>query len=241
MTAQADPAELRKFEATAQSWWDENGPLAPLHRLNPVRIAFIRDAALEGASPPGARPLAGLRVLDVGCGGGVLAEPLARLGAEVTGIDLVAASLDAARSHAEAQGLAITYRLTSAETLVAEGARFDVVVASEVIEHVRDQAGFVGVLAALTAADGRLCLTTVNRTWRSFAEAVVGAEYVLGWLPRGTHDWRRFVRPSELATWIRRAGLLVERFEGVGWDGRADSFHTRPDLAVNYMVNARRA
>lgn len=239
----ADPKELAKFEAAAADWWDTAGPLAPLHRMNPVRIAFVRDAAIAGragrAGPPG-KPLRGLTVLDVGCGGGLLAEPLARLGAAVTGIDLVAEALAVARRHAEGQGLAIDYRLESVEAAAARGARFDVVVASEVIEHVPDQEGFVHRLGELTAADGVVCLSTLNRTMRAYVEAILAAEGLLGWLPRGTHDWRRFVRPSELAAWLRGAGFRVDRLAGIGFNAWENRFELRRDVAVNYLASARR-
>ncbi len=235
----ADARELAKFEATAESWWDEAGPLAPLHRMNPVRIAFVRDAAIAGRDVPLGKPLRGLRVLDVGCGGGLLAEPLARLGADVTGIDLVPASLEVARRHAAAEGLAITYRLETAEAVAERGERFDVVVASEVIEHVEYQAEFTATLAELTAAGGVLCLSTINRTRRAYVEAVLGAEYLLGWLPRGTHDWQRFVKPSELAAWLRAAGFVVDRLAGVGWRPREGGFALRGDVDVNYLLSAR--
>ncbi|MFP4270384.1 MAG: bifunctional 2-polyprenyl-6-hydroxyphenol methylase/3-demethylubiquinol 3-O-methyltransferase UbiG [Alphaproteobacteria bacterium] len=236
----ADPRELAKFAAAAD-WWDSTGPLAPLHRMNPVRIAFIRDAAIAGRRTAPGKPLKGLTVLDVGCGGGLLAEPLARLGAAVTGIDLVAEALDVARRHAAAQGLAIDYRLESVEAAAARGARFDVVVASEVIEHVPDQEGFAHHLAALAAADGVVCLSTLNRTPRAYAEAIVAAEGLLGWLPRGTHDWRRFVRPSELAGWLRGAGWRIDRLAGIGFDAWENRFALRRDVAVNYLASARRA
>ncbi len=236
----ADPRELAKFEATAADWWDPGGPLAPLHRLNPVRIAFIRDAAVAGRSVPVGKPLRGLAVLDVGCGGGLLCEPLARLGARVTGIDLVPRALDVARRHAEGRGLAIDYRCESVDDAAARGEHFDVVVASEVVEHVPDQAGFTFRLAELTAAAGVMCLSTLNRTPRAYVEAIVVAEGLLGWLPRGTHDWRRFVRPSELAAWLRPAGFGVDRLAGIGWNARDDSFELRRDVAVNYLMSARR-
>ncbi len=241
MSSAADSAEIEKFDALADDWWDEDGPMAPLHRFNPLRIAFIRDAVLTGREPTGGRPLKGLRALDVGCGGGVLAEPLARLGADVTGIDLAGESLDAARRHAADQGLQITYLHKSVAALAAAGERFDLVVASEVIEHVEGQAAFVRDLGRVVAPEGTLCLTTVNRTFSSFAQAIVAAEYVLGWLPRGTHDWRRFVRPAELAGWLRRAGFVVTGLQGVAWDGRADAFHLTDRVSVNYMISARRS
>jgi 2-polyprenyl-6-hydroxyphenyl methylase/3-demethylubiquinone-9 3-methyltransferase len=238
--AAADPSELAKFAATAADWWDPEGPLAPLHRMNPARLAFIRDAAIAGRGAGPGKPLKGLRVLDVGCGGGILAEPLARLGGEVTGIDLVAEALEAARGHADAQGLAVDYRLEGVAETVARGERFDLVVASEVVEHVPDQAGFVHDLAALVAPGGVLCLSTLNRTPRAYLEAIVAAEGLLGWLPRGTHDWRRFVKPSELAAWLRAAGMRVDRLAGIGWNARENSFELRRDVAVNYLASARR-
>ena len=236
----ADPKELAKFEAAAADWWDTAGPLAPLHRMNPARIAFVRDAAIAGRAGPPGKPLRGLTVLDVGCGGGLLAEPLARLGAEVTGIDLVAEALAVARRHAEGQGLAIDYRLESVEAAAARGARFDVVVASEVIEHVPDQEGFVRRLGELTAPDGVVCLSTLNRTMRAYVEAILAAEGLLGWLPRGTHDWRRFVKPSELAAWLRGAGFRVDRLAGIGFNAWENRFELRRDVAVNYLASARR-
>jgi 2-polyprenyl-6-hydroxyphenyl methylase/3-demethylubiquinone-9 3-methyltransferase len=236
----ADPRELAKFEATAADWWDPAGPLAPLHRLNPVRIAFVRDAAVAGRAVTPGKPLRGLAALDVGCGGGLLCEPLARLGARVTGIDLVPEALNVARRHAEGQGLAIDYRCESVDEAAARGERFDLVVASEVIEHVPDQAGFTRRLAELTAEAGVVCLSTLNRTPRSYLEAIVAAEGLLGWLPRGTHDWRRFVRPSELATWLRRAGFRVDRLAGIRWNAWENRFELRRDVAVNYLASARR-
>lgn len=238
----ADPRELAKFDVAPADWWDPEGPMAPLHKMNPARIAFIREAAERafGQAPPDRPPLAGRRVLDVGCGGGILAEPLARLGGTVTGIDLVARALHVARRHAAEEGLEVAYRLEPAEALAAAGERFDLVVASEVIEHVEEQAGFVATLASLTAPGGVLVVTTLNRTRRAYLEAIVGAEYLLGWLPRGTHRWRRFVKPAELAASLRRSGFVVERLAGLGWSPADDSFHLRRDVAVNYLVAARR-
>jgi len=234
----ADRGELAKFDAV--DWWDTAGPAAALHQFNVARIGFIRDAAIRGRNVPVGKPLRGLSVLDVGCGGGVLAEPLARLGGTVTGIDLAPAALDVARRHAEGQGLAIDYRWEDLAATVARGARFDLVVASEVIEHVPDQAGFASRLAAATAPNGVLCVTTLNRTWRAYVEAILTAEGVIGWLPRGTHEWRRFVRPSELAAWLRRAGLRVDRLAGAGWRPTERRFALRDDVAVNYLLSARR-
>ncbi|TVQ33829.1 MAG: bifunctional 2-polyprenyl-6-hydroxyphenol methylase/3-demethylubiquinol 3-O-methyltransferase UbiG [Geminicoccaceae bacterium] len=237
-----DPQELAKFDVHANEWWDPRGPLAPLHAMNPARLAFIREAAegTFGRVPPEGLPLAGQTVLDVGCGGGLLAEPLARLGGTVTGIDLVAGALHTARRHAAEEGLEIAYRLEPAEALAAAGERFDLVVASEVIEHVEEPTGFVATLGALTAPGGLLVITTLNRTPRAFVEAIVGAEYLLGWLPRGTHRWQRFVKPAELAAWLRRSGFAVDRLSGMGWNPARNDFELRRDVSVNYLLAARR-
>ncbi len=214
-SASVDPGEVAKFAALAGEWWDPAGTFAPLHRLNPARLTFIRDriAAHAGRDPLAERPLAGLRVLDIGCGGGLLCEPMARLGAAVTGIDAAEKNVAVAAEHAAEAGLDIDYRHSTAEALAAEaraaetrsaeigagnGAGFDLVLNMEVVEHVADVAAFLQASAALVAPGGAMALATLNRTPKSFALAIVGAEYVLRWLPRGTHDWRRFLRPSEL-------------------------------------------
>jgi 2-polyprenyl-6-hydroxyphenyl methylase/3-demethylubiquinone-9 3-methyltransferase len=236
--ASVDPAELAKFAALAASWWDPAGQFAPLHRLNPVRLGFVRDraAARFGRDPRAGRPLAGLRLLDIGCGGGLLAEPLARLGAAVTAIDAGARNIAVARLHAEQAGLAIDYRVTAAETLAESPERFDIVLAMEVVEHVADLDAFLGAAVALLAPGGLLFLATINRTAKAFALAVVGAEYVLRWLPRGTHDWRRFVRPSELAAALRRHGAAPLEIRGVAYQPLADRWALSADLDVNYMM-----
>jgi 2-polyprenyl-6-hydroxyphenyl methylase/3-demethylubiquinone-9 3-methyltransferase len=242
MATGADPAELERFAALAQRWWDESGPLAPLHKLNPLRVAYVRDCigAHLGRDPLRDQPLTGLSALDVGCGGGLLCEPLARLGATVTGIDLAPASIEAAARHARAAGLAVDYRIAGAGQLAAEGAQFDLVCAMEVVEHVADPAGFLQTCAALVGPGGGLVLATLNRTFRAFALGIVAAEYVLGWLPRGTHTWSRFVRPSEAARALRRAGLHVDDLTGVVYDPLRDRFRLSRDPAVNYMLFATR-
>jgi 2-polyprenyl-6-hydroxyphenyl methylase / 3-demethylubiquinone-9 3-methyltransferase len=242
MASRGDPAELQRFAALADRWWDETGPLAPLHKLNPVRLAYIRDRiCLQfGRDPLAEQALAGLCALDVGCGGGLLSEPLARLGATVTGIDLTAASIEVAARHARAAGHAIDYRVAGAEELVAERREFDLVCAMEVVEHVADQDSFLHACAALVAPGGGLVLATLNRTFRAFALGIVAAEYVLGWLPRGTHSWQRFVRPSEAARALRRAGLRIEDLSGVAYDPLRDRFRLSRDPAVNYMLFATR-
>jgi 2-polyprenyl-6-hydroxyphenyl methylase/3-demethylubiquinone-9 3-methyltransferase len=239
----ADPAELERFDALAAEWWDEAGPMAVLHKLNPVRLGYIRDqaAGLFDRDPRQIRPLAGLELLDVGCGGGVLAEPLARQGASVTGIDLATANLEIARRHAARVGLEIDYRAIEVEALAAEGRQFDLVCVMEVVEHVPDQGRFLDATARLVRPGGGLIMATLNRTARSFALGIVAAEYILGWLPRGTHSWSRFLRPSEAARPLRAAGLTMRDLTGVVYDPLKDRFRLAADPAVNYMLFATRA
>jgi 2-polyprenyl-6-hydroxyphenyl methylase / 3-demethylubiquinone-9 3-methyltransferase len=235
-----DPREVERFDRLAAEWWDERGPLAPLHKLNPIRIGYIRDraCALFGRDPRAARPLAGLSVLDVGCGGGLLALPLARLGGAVTGIDPSRANLAVARHQALAAGLEITWRETTIEPLAEAGERFDLVCALEVVEHVADQDAFLAACARVVAPGGCLVLATLNRTLRSFALGIVAAEYILRWLPPGTHQWSRFVRPSEAARALRRGGLRIEDLTGVHYDPLHDRFRLARDAGVNYMMFA---
>jgi 2-polyprenyl-6-hydroxyphenyl methylase / 3-demethylubiquinone-9 3-methyltransferase len=242
MAGGADAEELERFAQLGAQWWDEAGPLAPLHKLNPTRLGYVRDRICShlGRDPLSERPLAGLAAVDVGCGGGLLCEPLARLGATMTGIDLAPASIEAATDHARAAGLTIDYRVAATEDLVAEGQRFDLVCAMEVVEHVADPAGFLATCAALVRPGGGLVLATLNRTFRAFALGIVAAEYVLGWLPRGTHRWSRFVRPSEAARPLRRAGLRIDDLTGVVYDPLRDRFRLSRDTAVNYMLFATR-
>jgi 2-polyprenyl-6-hydroxyphenyl methylase / 3-demethylubiquinone-9 3-methyltransferase len=242
MPGSADHRELRRFAELAGDWWDEAGPMAPLHKLNPVRLAYIRDQLCRhlGRDPKGHACLTGLGVLDVGCGGGLLCEPLARLGATVTGIDLVPANLEVARAHAQAAGLEVAYREVAAEHLAADGASFDLVCAMEVVEHVADARGFLSTCAALVRPNGALVLATLNRTLRSFALGIVAAEYILGWLPRGTHRWSRFLRPSEVARPLRAHQLRIAHLTGVAYDPLRDRFRLSPDPAVNYMLFAVR-
>jgi 2-polyprenyl-6-hydroxyphenyl methylase/3-demethylubiquinone-9 3-methyltransferase len=234
----ADPREIARFEALAERWWDPAGEFRPLHRLNPTRLEFVRDRAVAHwrRNPKAERPLAGLTLLDVGCGGGLLSEPMARLGAEVTGIDAGAANIEAARRHAAKSGLAIDYRHALAEDLARAGERFDVVLNMEVVEHVADVTAFLEACAALVRPGGIMVTATLNRTAKSFALAIVGAEYVLRWLPRGTHDWRRFLRPSELAARLRASGLVVVETAGVGYDPLRDRWRLTRDVDVNYMM-----
>ncbi len=248
-SASVDPEEVAKFAALAEDWWDPDGKFAPLHRLNPLRLTFIRDriAAHKGRDALSERPLAGLRVLDIGCGGGLLCEPLARLGAQVAGIDAAEANVAAAARHATLSGLDIDYRHSTAEALAADalspgGDRFDLVLNMEVVEHVADVAAFLEASAALVAPGGAMALATLNRTPKSFALAIVGAEYFLRWLPRGTHDWRKFLRPSELVAALRGAGLDTRELTGVVYNPLTGAWRLAPhDLDVNYMIFAVKA
>ncbi len=238
-----DAAEVAKFEAMAAEWWDPRGEAAPLHRLNPCRLDYLRDqiAAQHDRDPRAARPFNGLSLVDVGCGGGLVAEPMARLGADVTGLDASGASVEAARAHASLSGLAIDYRAESAETLAAAGARFDVVLALEVVEHVADVDGFLRALHDLAKPGALVVLSTLNRTAASFAKAIVGAEYVLRWLPRGTHDWRKFLTPEELAAALIRAGLTPVDRMGMVYAPLTGEWRLSPrDLSVNYLTAAER-
>ncbi len=239
-----DPDELAKFRALAEQWWDPEGDFRPLHRFNPVRLAYIRDRACEhfGRRTDDIAPLAGLRLLDVGCGGGLLCEPMARLGAAVTGIDAVERNVEVARIHAEAGDLDIDYRATTAEDLVAAGETFDIVLSMEVVEHVADPGAFLCDCARLVAPGGLVFAATLNRTAKAFAMAIVGAEYVLRWLPRGTHDWRKFVKPSELVTGLEAGGIEMLELTGVVYDPLGGTWSRHPrDLDVNYMGVGTRA
>jgi 2-polyprenyl-6-hydroxyphenyl methylase/3-demethylubiquinone-9 3-methyltransferase len=236
--ASVDPAEVARFQALAERWWDPEGSFRPLHRLNPVRIAYVRDnvAVRLGRDPAAPRPLRDLRLLDVGCGGGLIAEPMCRLGARVTGIDVVARNIEVARLHAAQSGLAIDYRAEPVEATAARAERFDVVLALEVVEHVADLPHFLERCAALLEPGGALFVATLNRTVASFVLGIVAAEYLLGWLPRGTHRWSRFVRPSELVRLMRQAGIAAERLDGVRYDPLRGRFVLGRDLSVNYLA-----
>ena len=238
-----DPGEVAKFEAMAAEWWDPAGPFRPLHEMNPTRLDYIaRQIAAEFDRDPAARrPFEGLRLVDIGCGGGLLCEPMARLGAAVTGIDAAAGNIPVARLHAERAGLPVDYRQTTAEALAAEGAAFDVVLAMEIVEHVADPGAFLATCGALLAPGGLLICSTINRTARAYAVAIVGAERILRWLPRGTHDWNRFLTPAELEALIAAAGLSPVDRKGMVFDPlRWEWSLSENDLAVNYVVAATR-
>jgi 2-polyprenyl-6-hydroxyphenyl methylase/3-demethylubiquinone-9 3-methyltransferase len=228
-------AEVARFDALAAQWWDPNGPMRPLHRMNPARIGWIAEHIARHFPQP-----SGLRLLDIGCGAGLAAEALARRGFDVLGVDAADAAIRAARAHAEGAGLPLVYRTGQAEDLAAEGRRFPVVTALEVIEHVPDADGFLRVLAELLEPGGLLFLSTLNRTARSFLTAKLGAEYVLRMLPVGTHDWRQFITPAELAAALRDSGLRLTDAAGLLPVLGTGGWRTGRDLRVNYIVCAAR-
>ncbi len=237
-TAEAD--EIARFAAMAESWWDPNGDFRPLHRLNPVRLEFIREHVARhfGRDPLGPEPFKGLDVLDIGCGGGLLCEPMRRLGAAVTGIDAAQEAIEIAKAHAQQSGLDIDYHHRRPEELDAEKGRFDLVLNMEVVEHVADLEAFLAASAGLVKPGGAVVLSTLNRTLKALALAKIGAEYVLRWLPRGTHDWRKFVRPSELAAGLKSGGVDITDLKGMSYDPFGDEWRLSRDLQVNYLAFA---
>lgn len=238
-----DDAEVERFSRHAADWWDARGPMAALHKFNPVRLAYIRDKAAErfGREPKKLDCLKGLRMLDIGCGGGILSEPLARLGAQMVGVDPSKENIAVASAHAQDSGVAVDYRATTAEDLAAVKERFDVVLAMEVVEHVVDVGAFVETCTSMVKPGGLMIAATLNRTLKSFALAIVGAEYVLRWLPRGTHQWDKFVTPNELELAFERGGLRVTAERGVIYNPFADRWQLSSDMDVNYMLVAERA
>jgi len=241
--ASIDPEEIARFSALAENWWNPAGPFKPLHKFNPVRLAFIRDSLCRhfGRDPAAPAPLADISILDIGCGGGLVCEPLARLGARVTGIDAADRNIGIAAAHAAESGLTIDYRCISAEELQAGGARFDAVLTLEVVEHVADPAGFIRTAAGLLEPNGLFIAATLNRTPQAFALAILGAEYVMRWLPRGTHDWKKFLKPHELARLIRAAGLTLAGMKGAAYSLLDDRWSLSDDTGVNYMMTATKA
>jgi 2-polyprenyl-6-hydroxyphenyl methylase/3-demethylubiquinone-9 3-methyltransferase len=237
-----DTAEVERFSRMAADWWDPRGPMAPLHKLNPVRLGYIRDkaAARFGRDPKKLDCLKGLCVLDIGCGAGILSEPLARLGAQMVGADPAQENIAAAQAHARDSGVSVDYRGTTAEDLAAANERFDVVLAMEVVEHVVDVKAFVATCASMVKPGGLMIAATLNRTLKSFALAIVGAEYVLHWLPRGTHQWDKFVTPNELELAFEHGGLQVTGERGVIYNPFADRWQLSSDMNVNYMLAGER-
>jgi 2-polyprenyl-6-hydroxyphenyl methylase/3-demethylubiquinone-9 3-methyltransferase len=240
--ATVDDAEVARFSRLSGEWWDPHGKMAVLHKFNPVRLAYIRDAACRQFGRDGRHLgcLEDLRMLDIGCGGGLLCEPLARLGAAVVGVDPSATNIEAAKLHAGGNGLTVDYRVGAAEALADAGERFDVVLAMEVVEHVADVGLFVRRCGAMVKPGGLMIAATINRTLKSFALAIVGAEYVLRWLPRGTHQWDKFVTPQELEAALVAAGLGVTQETGVIYQPLADQWRLSSDMDVNYMLTAER-
>lgn len=244
IASSVDAAEIEKFSRIAAEWWDPFGKFKPLHKFNPIRLAIIRDHLCShfGRDATARAPLQGLRLLDVGCGGGLVAEPMARLGATVIGIDAAARNIGTARVHAAQSGLSIDYEATTVEALLASGtAPFDVVLNLEVVEHVADVGRFLTDSAHLVAPGGVMVVATINRTLKALATAKIAAEYVLRWLPAGTHDPRKFVRPAEVTTALEAAGLNVRGTSGVAYQLMLDAWRETSDLSVNYMVFAARA
>lgn len=237
-----DEAELARFAALAADWWNPKGKFRPLHQIGPPRLSFIRDRVCDhlGLNGRSLKPFDGLRIIDIGCGGGLISEPLARLGARVTGIEPKAANIGAAVAHAASMGLDIDYRVATVEQVAEAGETFDVVVCLEVVEHVPDVGAFIASCATLVRPGGIMILSTINRTLKAFALAIVGAEYILRWLPVGTHQWDRLVTPAELRAHVAAAGLTIGRMEGMIYNPLADTWSLAADTDVNYLACATR-
>ncbi len=241
-----DPEEINNFAAMADEWWDENGKFKPLHKFNPLRIGYIRDQVIkhfldhDQDAPLPLKPFKGLRLLDIGCGGGLLSEPMARLGAEVVAADASSTNINVASLHAQNSGLDIDYRHTTAENLAASGEKFDIILNMEVIEHVADLEGFAAACCEMLKPGGLMFVATLNRTVKSYALAIVGAEYILRWLPKGTHNWKKFLRPSEVTRLLRANGLQIEQMTGASYNPLDGTWRLSRDLDVNYMLFATR-
>ena len=237
-----DKEEVEKFSRIADEWWDEKGKFRPLHIINPVRLQYIRDKICKhfGRDNTQIRSLSGLSLLDIGCGGGLMAEPLARLGTQVTAIDASEKNIKVAKLHSEKTGVEIDYQCSSAEDLFATtGKKFDVVLALEIVEHVADVKSFISACADLLKPNGLLFVSTINRTIKSYGLAIIGAEYLMRWLPIGTHDWQKFLRPSELCLQIRNNGLTIDEMTGMSFNPIKNSWHlNEKDLSVNYIISA---
>jgi 2-polyprenyl-6-hydroxyphenyl methylase/3-demethylubiquinone-9 3-methyltransferase len=238
-----DPSEVEKFSKLAAEWWNPKGKFGVLHVFNPVRLAYIKEqvCARLGRDPFARRPYAGLRVLDIGCGGGLLSEPMARLGADVVGVDPSEKNIKTASVHAEEQELVIDYRVGLAENIAAADEKFDVILNMEVIEHVADPGAFVRICATMLKPGGLMFVATLNRTLKSFGLAIIGAEYVLGWLPKGTHQWEKFITPAELRGWLTDNGLAVKEESGVTYSPFKNEWRRSRDMDVNYMVVGAKA
>lgn len=240
MTANAtiDPSEVARFDALGAQWWDPKGKMAPLHAINPVRLGFVRDVLVRhfGHDARSLRPLKGLRILDIGCGGGLLSEPLARMGADMVGVDPAPGNIVVAQTHADEAGVRVDYRQGTAEELADAGERFDVVLALEVVEHVADVGLFLRRAGEMVNPNGIMIVSTLNRTAKSFALAIVGAEYVLRWLPRGTHRWDKFITPAELEAEMGAAGFEMSELAGMVFDPLRGEWKIAADTDVNYFL-----
>lgn len=240
--ASLDPAEVEKFSRLAAEWWNPKGKFGVLHVFNPVRLHYIKEQVCGrlARDPLDRRPFAGLRLLDIGCGGGLLSEPMARLGASVVGVDPSEKNIGTASVHAGEVGLDIDYRVGTAEHLAAAGETFDVILNMEVIEHVADPAAFAQTCTGMLRPGGLMVVATLNRTLKSFGMAIIGAEYVLGWLPKGTHQWEKFITPGELRGWLSAAGAAVRDETGVTYSPFSRSWRRSRDMDVNYMLVAEK-
>ncbi len=242
-SASVDPAEIAHFSAMAATWWDPNGPFKPLHKLNPTRIGYARDSlcAHFGRNPHDPLPLKGLRVLDIGCGGGLLSEPMARLGATMVGADASEKNIKTAQAHAQDMGITLDYRNITAEELAAAGEKFDAILNMEVIEHVADIPSFLGACHSLLKDEGCMVMSTLNRTAKSWAMAIAGAEYIMRWLPVGTHDWHKFLKPSELARALMDSGFDVTDLKGMVYHPLSAEWSLDDkDFSVNYLALAQK-
>lgn len=240
LAASVDKDDIARFSAIAAEWWDPQGKFAPLHKFNPTRLGFIRETVIRHFSldTDQKAPFSGLKLLDIGCGGGLLCEPMARLGAEVLGADAGEANIKTASVHATEQDLSIEYRATTAEALAAEGAQFDIVLNMEVVEHVADVPSFMAACATMVRPGGLMICATLNRSLKAFALAIVGAEYVLGWVPRGTHNWQQFITPAELFKALEKTGLRVIEETGVTYNPLSGRWTLSRDMDINYMMVA---
>ena len=237
-----DQSEIDRFSALAAEWWNPRGKFKPLHKFNPVRLGYIREKASEnfGRDPKATRPLEGLRLLDIGCGGGLLCEPMARMGADVVGADASEKNIKIATTHAQASGVAVDYRAVTAEALAADGETFDIVLNMEVVEHVSDVDFFLRTCSSMVRPGGMMVVATINRTMKAAALAIFAAENVLRWLPRGTHQYEKLVKPEEIERPLTASGLVIAERTGVFFNPLANQWNLSRDMDVNYMMLAKR-